>query len=68
MPATITESLTAVDDANCYTEAHLYSDGRIQLHVETDAPEPVEPIYTIEQARKLHETLGHLLYLANQEA
>ena len=67
MPAMIAESLIAVDDTACYTEAYLYGDGRIGLHAE-DGDTAAEPIYTIEQARKLHETLGHLLYLANQEA
>ena len=64
---TITESVIAVEDSDCHTEAHLLGDGRIQLHVE-DAEGAAEPIYTLEYAEALHRTLGHLLYLARQEA
>jgi len=62
-----TESITVVEDTNCHTEAYLYDDGTIGLHVE-DGEGALDTDYTIEQARKLHEALGHLLYLANQEA
>jgi hypothetical protein len=61
------ESLIVVDDTSCYTEAYLYDDGSIGLHVEDGGPEGVEPTYTLEQAEALHRTLGHLLYLARQD-
>lgn len=64
----ITEDLIVVPETNCYTEGRIYSDGRIGLHVEDSDSNAAEPIYTVEQARALHEALGHLLYLANQEA
>ena len=67
MPATIAESLIAINDTDCYTEAYLYGDGTIGLHVEDGGPEPVEPVYTLEQAEALHRALGHLLYLASQD-
>lgn len=63
----IAESITVIDDRAVYTEAYLYGDGRIGLHAE-DGENCAEPVYTVEQARALHEALGHLLYLANQEA
>jgi len=63
-----TESIVAVEDDGCYTEAYLYDDGSIGLHVEDGGPEATEPTYTLEQAEALHRTLGHLLYLARQEA
>lgn len=64
---TSTETVVAVDDTDSYTEAYLMTDGTIQLHVE-DGEASVDTIYTVEQARALHEALGHLLYLANQAA
>lgn len=69
MPTTTAtaESLIVVEDYTAYTEAYLYGDGRIGLHAE-DGENCAEPVYTVEQARALHEALGHLLYLANQEA
>jgi len=64
---TSTESAIVVGDVDSYTEAHLMSDGTIQLHAE-DGETGIDVIYTLEQAEKLHRVLGHLLYLANQEA
>lgn len=63
------ETVVVVEDAesDCYTEAYLLDDGRIRLHVE-DGIKDAEPTYTLEQAEALHRALGHLLYLANQEA
>jgi len=63
---TITESVLVVEDSACYTEVRLLSDGRVLLHAE-DSDVAAEPTYTVEQARRLHEALGHLLYLANQD-
>lgn len=60
------ETFVVIDNTDCYAEAYLWEDGRIGLHIE-DGDTAAEPVYTIEQARKLHETLGHLLYLANQD-
>jgi hypothetical protein len=61
-----TETLIAVPASDCYTEAAL-DDGWIKLHVE-DRQNGVDTVYSLEQAEALHRTLGHLLYLANQEA
>ena len=64
---TATETVIVAEDPDrsSYTEAYLMSDGTIQLHVE-DGESALDTIYTVENARKLHEALGHLLYLANQ--
>jgi hypothetical protein len=65
---TSTQSLLIVEDTDSYTEAYLLDDGNtIQLHTE-DGETALDVRYTLEQAEKLHRALGHLLYLANQEA
>ena len=63
---TSTESVIVVEDTDSYTEASLMSDGTIQLHAE-DGETGIDVIYPLDQARRLHEALGHLLYLANQD-
>jgi hypothetical protein len=65
---TITESVIAVEDTYAYTEVYLLEDGStVQLHTE-DGDVALDVRYTLEQAEALHRTLGHLLYLARQEA
>jgi hypothetical protein len=64
---TATESVVVVEDTDSYTEAYLMTDGTIQMHVE-DGESALDTIYTLEQAEAIHRTLGHLLYLARQEA
>ena len=64
---TATTSIVVVQDEDRCTEANLMTDNTIQMYFE-DGENCIDMVYTLEQAEALHRALGHLLYLANQEA
>lgn len=62
--AELMERLTVVDSRDCHTEAFLYSDDTIAVYVRNGG-ESVTAVYWLDQARALHEALGHLLWRAD---
>jgi hypothetical protein len=63
--AELVESLTVVAVRDCHTEAYLYSNDTIALYLRKDGGEGVTIVYWLDQARALHEALGHLLWRAD---
>jgi hypothetical protein len=65
--AEIVEGLTVVTARACHTELYLYSDDTIALQIH-NGDDGLIVAYWIDQARALHEALGHLLWLADHPA
>lgn len=66
IPDEIAETIVVIDDETRYAEGYLlHSFARpIGLHLESDET-AVEISYSIDEARALHEALGHLIWLAD---
>jgi hypothetical protein len=64
-PETPLATVVVIEDADRYAEGWLVDDEQqpIGLHLESSETAFVVS-YTIEQARALHEALGHLIWLA----